>query len=221
MDYKKFLPKPPPECRDPELFELLNEYHFVRWHPDCVSQREPLLEQILSPSILARAETAVEDPYERLRQYAGELLIWARREGAAPFILKLLDDSSDYVRGETAKQLALIRCDQCVPKLMSMAREDSSAFVRGCAACGLGGQDPFSAVPVLIGILDHDHEECGNGHSPSSCAATALDELMETEWTQKRYDGGLRGLNPAGVDLSALREQAILFLEHLRQSRHV
>jgi hypothetical protein len=220
LDYKKFLPKPPPECRDPELFGLLNEYHFVRWHPDCVSQRESLLGQILSPSILARAEIAVEDPYERLRQYAGELLIWARREGAATFILKLLDDSSDYVRGETAKQLAMIRCDQCVPKLMIMAGEDSSAFVRGCAACGLGGQDPLTAIPLLIGILDHDHEECGNGHSPSSCAATALDEMMQTEWTQKRFDGGSRGLNPDGVDLSALREQALLFLEHLKQSRH-
>jgi HEAT repeats len=221
LDYKKFLPKPPPECRDPELFQLLNEYHFVRWHPDCVSQRELLLKQISSPSILARAEIAIEDPYERLRQYAGELLIWARREGAAPFILKLLDDQSEYVRGETAKLLALFRCDQCVPKLISMATKDSSAFVRGCAACGLGGQDPSSAIPVLIDILDHDIEECANGHSPSSCAATALDEMMQTEWTQKRYDGGLRGLDPAGVDLTALREQALLFLQHLRQSRHV
>jgi hypothetical protein len=169
---------------------------------------------------LARAEIAIEDPYERLRQYAGELLIWANRERAAAFILKLLDDHSEYVRGETAKQLALFRCNQCIPKLIELATKDTSVFVRSCAASGLGGQDPLSAVPVLIDILDHDHEECANGHSPSSCAATALDEMMETEWTHKRYDGGLRGLNPAGVDLSALREQALLFLQHLRQSRH-
>lgn len=220
MDYKKFLPKPPPECRDPELFQLLSEYHFVRWHPDCVSQREPLLKQISNSSILARAEVATEDPYERLRQYAGELLIWTYREKAAAFILKLLDDQNEYVRGETAKQLALLRCDQCLAQLISLATDDASAFVRGCAARGLGGQDQASAIPVLIDILDHDLEECANGHSPSSCAATALDEMMETEWTQKRYDGGLRGLNPDGVDLSALREQALLLLENLKQSRH-
>ncbi len=202
------------------MFQLLNEYHFVRWHPDCVSQREPLLEQISTSSILARAEIAIEDPYERLRQYAGELVIWARRESAAPLILKLLDDQSEYVRGETAKQLALFRCNPCLAKLISLATKDASAFVRGCAACGLSGQDPLSAVPVLVAILDHDHEECANGHSPSNCAATALDEMMETEWTHKRYNGSLRGLNPAGVDLSALREQALLFLQHLKQSRH-
>ncbi|MFO0940621.1 MAG: hypothetical protein U0930_07630 [Pirellulales bacterium] len=50
-----------------------------------------------------------------------------------------------------------------------------------------------------------------------TCAATALDEMMETEWTQKRYERGLRSIKPAGVELSALREQAMLFLKHVRE----
>lgn len=53
----------------------------------CISQWEPLLEQTLSLSILARAEIVVEDPYEKIRQFAGELLIWARRAGTTPLLM--------------------------------------------------------------------------------------------------------------------------------------
>ena len=144
-------------------------------------------------------------------------MIWIRRENAAPFILTLLNDENDFVRGETARTLSQVRCDSCVTRLMELATTDCSSFVRGCAASGLGGQDPIKSIPVLIEILDRDHQECDTGHTPSGCAATALDEMMETEWTQKRFGGGLRGLNPDGTDLTALREQSLLFLHHCRQ----
>lgn len=153
-----------------------------------------------------------------MRQYAGELLIWVHRENAAPFILKLFDDTCEFVRGETARILSQLRCDSCVTRLIELATTDPSPFVRGCAASGLGGQIPLQAIPVLIDILDNDHEACDTGHTPSSCAATALDEMMETEWTQKRHEGGVRSLNPDGTDLPALREQALRFLQHAKQA---
>ncbi len=217
MDYRKFLPEPPSECRDPDLFRLLNEFHFVRWHPDYEDRRDELRNQIKMESILSRAELAIEDPYECLRRYAGELLIWVRRENAAPFILKLLNDENEFVRGETARTLSQMRCDSCLQRLIELATTDCSPFVRGCAVSGLGGQNPIKSIPVLIEILDNDHEACETGHTPSGCAATALDEMMETEWTQRRFDGGLRSLNPDGIDLTALREQALLFLSHCQQ----
>lgn len=217
VDYRKFLPEPPSECRDPDLFRLLNEFHFVRWHPDYEARREEIRREIITEPILSRAEAAVEDPYERLRQYAGQLLIWAYRENAASLILKLFDDGSEFVRGETARVFSQLRCDSCLEKLLELATEDCSPFVRGCAASGLGGQDPLLAIPVLIKILDNDHEPCGTGHTPSGCAATALDEMLETEWTQKRLEDGLRSLNPDGTDLSALREHALLFLQRCQQ----
>ena len=217
LDYRKFLPEPPNEFRDPDLFRLLNEFHFVRWHPDYEERHDEIRNQIKTESILSRAELAVEDPYERLRQYAGELLIWVRRENAAPYILTLLNDENEFVRGETARTLSQFRCDSCVARLIELATIDCSPFVRGCAASGLGGQNPIKSIPVLIQLLDNDHEACETGHTPSGCAATALDEMMETEWTQKRLNGGLRGLNPDGTDLTALREQSLLFLKHCQQ----
>ncbi|MCA9135661.1 MAG: HEAT repeat domain-containing protein [Planctomycetales bacterium] len=199
------------------MFRLLNEFHFVRWHADYGDRRDEIRVQLKTESILSRAELAVKDPYERLRQYAGELLIWVRRENAAPYILALLNDETEFVRGETAGMLSQVRCDPCVARLIELARTDSSPFVRGCAASGLGGQNPVKSIPVLIEILDNDHEACDSGRTPSGCAATALDEMMETEWTQKRFDAGLRGLNPDGTDLTALREQSLLFLGHCQQ----
>lgn len=219
MVYPDFLPQPPPECRDPDLFRLLNEYHFVRWHPDHETRHEELRDQITSESIVSRAELAVMDLSESLRSYAGDMLIRVRREQAAPYVLKLLNDESDFVRKETARTLALIRIDACAPRLIELATTDCSPSVRAGAAAGLGGQDPTLTVPVLIQLLDNDHEKCETGQTPSSAAATALDEMMKTEWTQKRHEGGLRSLNPTGTDLVALREQALLFLEHRKQTR--
>lgn len=219
VDYLRFLPDPPEECRDPALFRLLNEFHFVRWHPDCEARREELRRQIFDEAILRRAETGTADPYERLRLYCGELLIWARRNDAASFTLALLGDSSEHVRGGIAQILGHLKDDRCIDPLIRLARTDKSSFVRGCAAAGLGGQDPLSAIPVLLELLDNDHEENGTGHTPGSCAATALDELMKTEWTSKRLGDTLRTLHPDGTDLESLKEQALVFLRDCRQAR--
>lgn len=220
VDYLRFLPDPPEECRDPALFRLLNEFHFVRWHPDCEARREELRREIFDKAILGRAEIGTADPYERLRLYCGELLIWARRNDAASYILALLGDSSEHVRGGIAQILAHLKDDRYVDPLVRLARSDTSPFVRGCAATGLGGQDPLSAIPVLLELLDNDYEEHGTtGHTPSGCAATALDELMKTEWTQKRQGDTLRSLNPDGTDLESLKEQALVYLSYCRQAR--
>lgn len=217
MDYHQFLPDPPEECCDPDLFRILNEFHFVRWHPDYKARRDEVWKQITSASIIARAEIALADPYERLRQYSVQLLIWVRGQDADPDILKLLQDDNDFVRGSTAEVLAHLRCDVCLPRLIELATRDRSSYVRSCAASALGGQDPITAIPVLLKILDTDDEPTPTGHTPSGRAATALDEMMETEWTQKRHDNSLRSLNPDGINLDALREQATLYLRHCRQ----
>jgi len=220
VDYLRSLPDPPEECRDPALFRLLNEFHFVRWHPECESRRDELRRELFHEAILRRAETGTADPYERLRLYCGELLIWARRNDAAAFTLALLEDSSEHVRGGIAQILGHLKDDRYVDPLVRLARSDKSPFVRGCAASGLGGQDPIAAIPVLLELLNKDHEENGTtGHSPSGCAARALDELMKTEWTQKRLGDSLRSLNPDGTDLESLKAQALIFLRHCRQSR--
>ena len=103
IDYLPFLPDPPEECRDPTLFRLLSEFHFVQWHPECAARRDELQREIFAEAILRRAEAATADPYERLRFYCGEFLIWARRNDAAAFTLMLLEDASEHVRGGIAR----------------------------------------------------------------------------------------------------------------------
>ena len=131
----------------------------------------------------------------------------------------MLEDPDDDVRGSIARILGQLKDDRYVERLVRLARKDASPLVRGCAASGLGGQDPVSSIPVLLELLDNDHEPEETGHTPSSHAATALDEMMETEWTQKRHPDGLRSLNPDGIDTASLKEQAIVYLDHCRQSQ--
>ena len=71
VDYRKFLPEPPTECRDSDLFRLLSELHFVRWHPDHEERRDEIRDQLKTESILSRAELAIADPYERLPNMPG------------------------------------------------------------------------------------------------------------------------------------------------------
>jgi hypothetical protein len=102
MDYLNFLPEPPEECRDPDLFRMLNEFHFVRWHPDYAARKDELKRDLSSASILERAKVGTSDPSDRLRLYSGQLLISARRAEAMPSVLNFLADLSEEVRGGIA-----------------------------------------------------------------------------------------------------------------------
>lgn len=219
MDYRQFLPEAPENCRDPDLFRRLNEFHFVRWHPDHEVRREELKRELFSVAMLARAELGTTDPAPELRRYCGQLLIWARRAEAWNFTRKLLDDEDEQVRGEIASLLAHVRDERCLPRLIELACTDSSPLVRQGAATGLGGQNPLEAIPVLLQILQQDHAETATGHTPSGAAATALDDMLHTEWTAKRHSESLRRLPPEGVNLAGLLEQAQLFLARLRETK--
>jgi hypothetical protein len=225
IDPRSILPAPPQDCRDPELFLLLNEFEFVRWYslfdggPDFVERKQELQKLLWSDAIVARAKVALDDPSPNLRIYAGTLLVWVLRNEAAPFVLTLLGDQHFGVRGDIAELLFLLRDARFEEPLMNLARNDPSPYVRGRAAYGLGGQDAVVVIPTMIEILDNDHEVDESGQSsPSSQAARALDEMLKSEWTQLRHPDGLRSLRPGGVDIASLREQAIAYHRQLRQN---
>lgn len=162
VDYLRFLPDPPEECRDPALFRMLNEFHFVRWHPDLEARRDEMKREIFEESILRRAESGTADPCERLRFYCGELLIWVRRNYAAAFTLTLLGDSCEEVRGghctntestgrRTVHRTARQTCsDRCLTVRSRMCRQRSrrtgsavghSRFARTPRSRSRGGRD--------------------------------------------------------------------------------
>jgi HEAT repeat protein len=154
----------------------------------------------------------------RLRFYCGQLLIWARLNGAAPFTLALLGDPEEEVRGGIAEILSQLKDERYLEPLIKLARTDPSTYVRGRAATGLGGQDPVTAIPVLLEVLDNDHERDPAGPTASEWAAKALDEMMQTEFTQERLEGGDRALKWPR-DLDGLKKHALAYLEDCQRSR--
>jgi hypothetical protein len=57
----------------------------------------------------------------------------------------------------------------------------------------------------LLAVLGTDNEYDIHGHSPVSCAATALDDILGTHETRIRVDEGLYRMASRGPDLDRLR----------------
>jgi hypothetical protein len=87
-------------------------------------------------------------------------------------------------------------------------RRDPDPQVRGTAAYALGGIGSPAAIPSLLAALGSDHECDRLGHSPSSCAATALDDILGTHETRLRMAGGLCRMAAGEPDLDRLRRLA-------------
>jgi hypothetical protein len=128
--------------------------------------------------------------------------------GGLPAVLPLLDDTEDWVRWHVTGLLARYGDDSVVEPLIAKLRSDSDPGVRGQAAYALGHIGCPAAIPHLLESLDHDHEDDSQGHSPSSVSATALDNILGTDQTRIRHDGGFCSLAPWPPDYEALRTEA-------------
>jgi hypothetical protein len=85
---------------------------------------------------------------------------------------------------------------------------DPDAQVRGTAAYALGGIRSPAAIPALLTALESDHEPDELGHSASSCAATALDDILGTDETRIRLSDGLCTMRGRPPDLERLKRLA-------------
>jgi len=90
-------------------------------------------------------------------------------------------------------------------------KSDTDAQVRGTAAYALGGIGHAAAIPALIETLEIDHEYDQLGHSPSWCAATALDDILKTNHTRVRITDRLCTMPAKAPDLDLLKAQAMEF----------
>jgi hypothetical protein len=81
--------------------------------------------------------------------------------------------------------------ERAVPALAELLRRDPDPTVRGTAAYALGGIGSPAAIPALLAALGSDNESDELGHSPSSCAATALDDILGTAETRIRVSESL------------------------------
>jgi HEAT repeat protein len=82
------------------------------------------------------------------------------RKKAAPLVLQLADDSSDFVRGQVAVAAGRFKecCPQTVATLVRKLLQDRNEFVRQYAAQNLVGVREFSAsdLPVLRRALQDE-----------------------------------------------------------------
>ncbi len=215
MDFVKIpFPGPPDDCRDPELCKLLAQFEFVRWMRDEHTQEYDRIRNTLVSDI-DRVVAAIDEPDPVFRLRAAIFSIAFYREHRIDLILRILDDADAYVRSQIASHLISVSHPQVQGRLVELLLTDPAPEVRGSACRGLAGQNPLSAIPVLIRAMDADHAVDDNGHVVSNQAADALDEMMGTEFMAKRDDGVCTFPN-GPADPQSVRQHAIAFLEKLQ-----
>jgi HEAT repeat protein len=135
----------------------------------------------LLPSLTA----LLREPAVEVRCSASEAILWLDQQQGMDLVLPLLDDPNATVRWNTCGLLHDFGDERAVTPLIKRMREDPAPDVRGTAAYALGGIGNTSAIPALQDTLQSDHQCDALGHSPSSAAAAALDEIFGTTETSK------------------------------------
>jgi hypothetical protein len=146
------------------------------------------------------------DPETRCAACEAILRIDARR--AIEFVLPLLDDSEVVVRWNACGCLHDFGDERAVLPLIRVLQSDPDAMTRGTAAYALGGIRSPAAIPALLAAMESDHEWDELGHSASSSAATALDNILGTHETRIRLPDGLCKMAEYPPDLERLKQIA-------------
>jgi HEAT repeat protein len=146
------------------------------------------------------------NPDARCDAITGMLFLDAPR--AVPAVAGMLTDPESVVRWHASGCLHDFGDERAVPALVRVMRSDPDPQVRGTAAYALGGLGSPAAIPDLLAVLGVDNEYDIHGHSPSSCAATALDDILGTHETRIHVGGGLCRMAEWPPDLDRLRRLA-------------
>jgi len=157
------------------------------------------------------------DPEPRCDAITALLFLDARR--AVEPIVVMLDDPDTTVRRHACGCLHDCGDERAIPALCEALRRDPDPQVRGTAAYALGGIGSPAGIPTLLATLGSDNEYDLHGHSPSSCAATALDDILGTHETRIRLDGGLCRMAEREPDLDRLRRLAEELFQQWSSSR--
>ena len=150
----------------------------------------------------------LSDPEPQVRSTVCEALLRMDVRPAVELVLPLLFDRDDFVRWHVCGCLHDFGDERAVDPLIRVMQSDSDAQVRGTAAYALGGIASPAAIPALLSAMECYHETDILGHSASSCAATALDEILGTEETRIKVSETLRKMRPEPPDLDLLKRLA-------------
>jgi HEAT repeat protein len=159
---------------------------------------------IVVPLLAAR----LADPDMEVRCRAILALLFLDAGRAIDLVLPMLADPEETVRWHACGCLHDFGDERAVGPLVAVLAGDPDPQVRGTAAYALGGIGSPAAIPALLDALEADHELGAVGHSASSCAATALDDILGTDETRIRVSESLRQMQSGKPDLDRLRRLA-------------
>lgn len=206
--------------QDPELYLAMKAYAYcvwwepgTEWHALGVRLKQWLSE----PATIRRLLQGKTDPYGDMRGLCGETILRLSLPERTEVALRLLSDPEWGVRDTLCEALHARPAPACEAKLAELATDDPVWIVRSSATQALAKYTPRVVIPVLLRILeeDHEHDPEFQVNPPSVCAASALDELMDTNWVETRFPDGTATFPPGPRDLEALKEQAQLYLARL------
>jgi HEAT repeat protein len=135
-------------------------------------------------------------------------LVFLDAHWAVEALVSMLDDPDTTVRWHACGCLHDFGDERAVPALCEVLRRDPDPQVRGTAAYALGGIGSPAAIPSLLAALESDNECDMHGHSASSGAATALDDILGTNEMRIDLGGGLRKMAGHPPNLDRLRRLA-------------
>jgi HEAT repeat protein len=148
-------------------------------------------------------------PDPELRCQAALAIFYVAPIDGLDLLLGLFDDVESVVRWHTCGLLHDIGDQRAIEPLIYLMKTDPDRQVRNTAAYALGGIGDARAIPALIETMDNDHEFDELGHSASSCAATALDDIMKSNYTRVKLSGDLCTMSRKTPDLAVLKSLAM------------
>jgi HEAT repeat protein len=128
---------------------------------------------------------------------------------AVELLVPLLSDQEEVVRICACEALSTPEAAAATESLIVVLRDDTDPQVRNYAARALGHIGRRAAIPALLRAMDTDQEPDMHGHTPSHCAAAALDDMLGTNCTRIRLPSGTCTMRPGPDDIDGLRNQAM------------
>jgi len=151
----------------------------------------------------------LSDPDVEARCAAIEALALLDAARSVEVLLPLLTDPEEVIRLSACEALSVPEALAAVEPLFAVLRSDPDPQVRGLAARALGHIGSRAAISALLRTVDGDHEPDIQCHTPSHCAAMALDDLLGTNYTRIRVSESTCTIRPGGPDLDGLRRRAL------------
>lgn len=166
------------------------------------------MQAVGTDTVVPHLAAKLADPDMEVRCRAILALLFLDTGRAIDLVLPMLHDPEITVRWHACGCLHDFGDERTVGPLITVLAGDPDAQVRGTAAYALGGVGSPAAIPALLEAIDSDHEMDVLGHSASSCAAAALDEILGTNETRIRVSDSLCQMRSGEPDLDRLRRLA-------------